>query len=354
MKKEWAMVRPVIASLPSLTLLLLPAGLAHPAEPARNPPGTLKTAIGKALPLLLRGAEGHVEHRTCFACHNQAIPLLALTTARERGWLVREKDLENQRQFIAAFLDKNRENYLKGLGQGGQVDTAGYALLALELGGWSPDATTDAVVEYLLQRHKEHDHWRATSKRPPSEASDFTTSYLAIRALRRWGTEGQQDRIAKRLDAARAWLLHATARDAEDRVFQLWALQEVGARAGELRPVAQQFLRSQRGDGGWAQTDALASDAYATGSSLVALHQTGQLATSDPAYQRGVAFLISTQQGDGSWLVRSRSKPFQIYYESGFPHGKDQFISIAATGWATTALALAYPPSAELEKAPRR
>jgi hypothetical protein len=39
--------------------------------------------------------------------------------------------------------------------------------------------------------------------------------------------------------------------------------------------------------------------------------------------------------------VKSRSKPFQPYYESGFPHAKDQFISIAASGWATAALAVA-------------
>ena len=52
---------------------------------------------------------------------------------------------------------------------------------------------------------------------------------------------------------------------------------------------------------------------------------------------------MSTQQSDGSWHVKSRSDPFQTYFESGYPHGKDQFISIAAAGWATTALALALP-----------
>ena len=56
-----------------------------------------------------------------------------------------------------------------------------------------------------------------------------------------------------------------------------------------------------------------------------------------------VTFLLASQLEDGSWLVRSRSKPFQKYFESGFPHGKDQFISCAATGWAVTALALACP-----------
>src|SRR5262249_22594364 len=100
---------------------------------------------------------------------------------------------------------------------------------------------------------------------------------------------------------------------------------------------------TQRQDGGWAQLPDMESDAYATGSALVALHQAGGLAVDDRAYRRGLSYLISTQRDDGSWHVVSRSKPFQTYFESGYPHGKDQFISIAAGGWATTALALALP-----------
>ena len=58
-----------------------------------------------------------------------------------------------------------------------------------------------------------------------------------------------------------------------------------------------------------------------------------------------LSYLLATQRPDGTWYVRSRSRPFQIYFESGFPHGKDQFISMAASGWATTALALTLPPA---------
>ena len=77
---------------------------------------------------------------------------------------------------------------------------------------------------------------------------------------------------------------------------------------------------------------------------MVALHQAGGLATDDPAYRRGVAFLLRTQKDDGTWFVASRSKPFQPYFESGFPYGKDQFIAVAASGWAAAALGLALPP----------
>jgi hypothetical protein len=341
------MFRAVLAAVIAPLLLLLKAGHVSAEQPKAPQASTedLRSAIAKALPLLKKGAEGHIAQRTCFACHNQALPMLALTTARERGFAFAAEDLKKQVDFIAAFLERNRNNYRQGKGQGGQADTAGYALLTLELGGWTADATTEAVVEYLLLRDQDRDHWRTTSNRPPSEVSAFTTSYLALRALQKWGTDEQKERIAKRLEVTRGWLLKATPKDTEDHVFRLWALRTAGAEGKDLRTAAQELVRKQGKDGGWAQTDAMDSDAYATGSALVVLHYAGALASGDPVYQRGVAFLLKNQREDGSWRVRSRSKPFQTYYESGFPHGKDQFISIAASGWATTALALACPPA---------
>jgi hypothetical protein len=294
-------------------LLLVGAGVVRGAAP----PPSLQASIGRALPLLRAGAKGHIAKRTCFACHNQAIPILALTTARERGFTVRDSELREQLAHIAAFLEQNRDNYRKGKGQGGQADTAGYALATLEWGGWKADATTEAVVEFLLRYKSDLDHWTSTSNRPPSEASPFTTSYVSLRGLRTWGTAGQKERIAKRIDTVRGWLLKAKPRDTEDRVFRLHALREAGVKGEALSSASEDLIRTQRSDGGWGQIDRLDSDAYATGSVLVALHQAGGVATRDRVYQRGVAFLLKTQQPDGSWLVRSRSRPFQTYYESG-------------------------------------
>src|SRR5262249_16070333 len=102
-------------------------------------------------------------------------------------------------------------------------------------------------------------------------------------------------------------------------------------------------LKTQRADGGWAQLADMESDAYATASALVALHQAGGLSTESAPYRRGLRYLLATQKEDGSWHVVARAKPIQVYFESGYPHGKDEFISIAAAGWATTALALTLP-----------
>jgi Prenyltransferase and squalene oxidase repeat len=319
--------------------LLLAAGLL--GSDVSSLDADIRAALDKSLPLLTKGADGHMAKRTCFACHNQGIPILAMATLRAGGMVIDEEALAKNMKFINAFLDQNRANYLQGKGQGGQADTAGYALWSLELGGWRPNETTAAVAEYLLQHQRDLPAWRATSNRPPSEASPFTTSFLALRGLQTFGTVEQRDRVFQRTRNVRAWLLKTPGKDTEDRVFRMWGLKVAGAHPLEVQRAAQELLQTQRPDGGWSQIDKLESDAYATGSALVALHEAAGLATDSPAYQRGVRFLLKTQRDNGSWFVHSRSKPFQLYYESGFPHGPDQFISIAASGWATAALALA-------------
>jgi hypothetical protein len=107
--------------------------------------------------------------------------------------------------------------------------------------------------------------------------------------------------------------------------------------AHNLKGPVGNLIALQRADGGWGQLPTLQSDAYATGQALMALGASG-LSAKDPVYRRGVTFLLRTQLEDGSWFVRSRAVPIQPYFDSGFPHEHDQFISAAATNWATMAL----------------
>jgi hypothetical protein len=303
----------------------------------------VRAATEAGLAPLKKGASGHAEQKTCFACHNQATPMLAFATAKTRGFDISANLFESQAEHIIGFLDTNRDRFKDGRGTGGQAATASYALFTLELAGHKADENTAAVAGYLLKTQSDRDHWRTTSNRPPTEASDFTTTYLTMRALRVWGPAAKLDKelIAKRVETGRAWLVKTPAKDTEDRVFRLLGLKEAGADTKELAAAAWELLCEQRADGGWSQFAGSFSDAYATGSALVALHEAGGLKPGTPAYRAGLSYLLKTQRADGTWYVKSRSRPFQPYYESGFPHEKDQFISIAASGWATTALALA-------------
>lgn len=321
------------------TCLLFVAGARGEEPPVDQQ--ALRGAVSRALPLLQKGAVGHRENRECFSCHNQGIPILALTTARDRGFAIDEEELQKQLEYIAKFLGSKRDSFLEGKGTGGQVDTAGYALLTLAAGGWKPDETTAAVTEYLLLYQKDSERWKTGSNRPPSEASVFTTNFVGLRGLQAFATSEQAERSSARIAQVREFIHKQAAQDTEDRVFRLLALKEAAAPQADIDAAAKELVATQCEDGGWRQLDSLASDAYATGTALVALHQAGGIPTSDPVYQRGLKYLLKTQLEDGSWHVQSRSKPFQPYFESGFPHGKDQFISSAASGWAATALALA-------------
>jgi hypothetical protein len=314
--------------------------LAVPHVPA--PPAAVRQAVERALPLLADGAAGHVEQKTCFACHNQAFPMAAFHAAKARGFAVKDELIAGQVEHIREFVESNKDAYTSGRGTGGQVDTAGWLLFTLERAGHQPDDRTAAVVEYLLKRDADRDHWRASSNRPPSEASVFTANYLALRGLKTWGMSDHKEKVAERTRTVREWLAEAPAKDTEDRVYRMRALAEVGAKKAAAK-AARELIAAQRPDGGWGQTDKMPSDPYATGTVLAALAEVGGVATDAPVYRRGVAFLVRTQRADGSWYVKSRSRPFQPYYESGFPHEKNQFISITATGWATAALALACP-----------
>jgi hypothetical protein len=326
------------------TLIILAFTSASPAADQDAPkPAAIRAAVEKALPLLLKSTEEYPESRDCFSCHHQAVPVLALSTAKERGFSIPAGAIVAPVELTEVDLRGSIESYKKGDGQGGGVTRAGYALFTLEVGGKKPDEVTDAVAEYLLRKDESRDHWKGTSNRPPSEASEFTATYVALRALTAYGKEAQKQRIAVRVEKARRWLETTKPKDTEDRAFRLLAMKAVSSPVELIRKAADDLLATRRDDGGWSQLDGGTSDAYATGSALVALGLSGLLATDSPEYRSGLRFLIADQHEDGSWFVKSRSKPFQPYFESGFPYGKDQFISMAATSWAVTALCLACP-----------
>jgi squalene cyclase len=257
---------------------------------------------------------------------------------------VDEQVARTQRESIASYIDVWRERTLQGLGIPGDADTISPILIGLAAENHPPDPATDALARYLMSRQSPDGRWRVYAHRPPLESSSIQVTAASLRALQVYAPKARRKDYEKAIERAREWLKQTQAATTDDRAFQLLGLRWAGQEQETLRQIAHALLREQRADGGWGQLPTLASDAYATGQALVALKETGVLAAADPDYQRGVEFLRSTQLEDGSWYVRSRSVPFQPYFESGFPHGHDQWISAAATNWAAMALVAAIGP----------
>ena len=308
----------------------------------------IRKAVEKALPTLWTALEGYNDVHTCFACHHHGTALVAFGIARTRGYDIPEKKLQAQIDFLAADLERNQKNYEKGRGPGpapagGETDNTCYQLLAFDAIGYKPSKSTETLISYTLGNQKSRDNWFTPADRAPTEGSSFTTTALNIRGIQAYRTKDQKAVADKRIDAAKGWLVKTAAKDNEDRVFRLIGLVAAKAESGDIEQATEDLVKTQREDGGWRQTDSMASDPYATATALYALQTAGGLKVDDAAIRKGVAFLLGTQEDDGTWFVKTHSKPVQRYFESGFPHGKDQFISCAATGWATAVLALATP-----------
>jgi len=294
--------------------------------------------VERGLRVLTRGAREYPEHRQCFACHHQTLPLLALTAAHRLD-LPRQTALE---QELVAFVRQSFENRVDeltaGEGIGGKALTVGYALWTLRLAGAPADDLTSAMVAYLLKTQSVEGAWELHAIRPPAEESVVLESVLAAAGIRHFGGNSQRAEGEAAVQRTRDWLARQTTVLHEDRVARAWSVALLGT-TGEDAPSARlPLLQTQHPDGSWAQTAGAAGDAYATATALYALLESGLTPGEEPI-RRGVAFLRQSQAEDGSWHVATRATPVQVFFDNGDPGGRDQFISMLATGWATAVLA---------------
>jgi len=173
---------------------------------------------------------------------------------------------------------------------------------------------------------------------------------LAMRALQLYAPETDKAAYRKSVEQAGAWLATAKPKVTDDRSWRVLGLAWTGKYKAAMQSAVKELLAVQHADGGWSDIDSMESSAYSTGKSLVALHTAG-MPESDPAFRRGIKFLLDTQQENGSWYVKTRALAFQPFFDADFPHGYDQYISAAGSNWATMALTLGSPK--KMAKAPR-
>jgi len=316
-----------------------------PAQGQEFNSAQIRTAVTKSLHLMETSSRTWIEKSGCVSCHHQAVPALAFALARPRGFRVDEEALRERVQATLARFAPTREDLYSGpagigLIGGGPLGAA-YALLALAAAKVAPNPTTDALAHFIVARQMIDGRFRSPDPgRLPLEGSDATATALSVRALQLYAPPSLERETADALRRARTWLLSAQPQSTEDRASQLQGLGWLDVERSVTATYVAMLVAEQRTDGGWSQLPDLASDAYATGRVLVAVHEAGGLPTSSTVYRKGLSFLLESQAADGSWLVVSRARGTQPYIESGFPYGSDQFISAAGTAWATSALLL--------------
>lgn len=334
-----------------LTSLLLVSGTRAAVDPV--PQRALRTAAEQGLQLLVQTSPTFIKKGGCNSCHHQALPAAAQAFARSRGLAAGDPLAQLPDEVSEATLERYVEYSVAG---GAGVTFLGFDLFAKAMAKKPADARIHAQVRYLKSQQQPEGHWRggggalvgssqpggsrAGAGRPPLTYDDFTPTAYMIRALATYAPATEAADTRTRIERARSWLMAATAERTQARAFKLLGLAWAQAGPAALAPAIRDLEALQREDGGWSQLPTLPSDAYATGIALFALYEAGVPAT-EQAYQAGLKYLLSTQAPDGTWHVRSRSLLFQPYFESGYPYGRDQWISAAGAAYATLAIAAA-------------
>ena len=312
-----------------------------PAAPARSAtPLTARAAAEKSVGLLQKSVDSFFAKSNCVACHHQPLAAVAVKAAREAGLSVDEKRFDLMKKTMVALLAPRPSEVLgMSVGPAG-IDGLSNTTLALAAAGQEPGLLTDSAVAYLAARQAANGSWEEsnTIARTPMADSTITKSVYSMRAMQLYAFPSRKAEIDGRVAKARDWLAHAKPRTSYERAEVLMGLGWSAADTASLQKAAAALVKDQRADGGWGQLAGLGSDAYATGLALRAMKESGVAAKFSKAYEKGVAYLLKTQLDDGSWYVRSRAVKLQPYFQSGFPHDHEQWISYVATANAAVGL----------------
>jgi ankyrin repeat protein len=332
--------------------------------PAQVDLNTLRAAVAQAIAPLQRTSleskasfVSHASHQDCTSCHQQHLPLAAIGAAKK---IQAPVDSQAEHDLVSMMQQgelKNPELDWQPLFHPDPAQTKGYTLFGYAMDAVPADAYTDSWVHHLCAIQGPDGEWYNNLPRPPIQTGDIGATALAVHALQHYPLPGRKAEFTQRVEHARAWLWNARPENTEGRIYQLLGLAWSGVPARKLQTLAQALRAEQRADGGWAQLPKKDSDAYATSQAVFALCVAAGASSSDPSIERGRRFLLSTQLEDGTWHVRRRAFPFQPTMKSGFPHGRDSWISAAATSWAVLALGASAPaesPATVTRRAARR
>ena len=332
--KKWLVLSAIVTVIAAFTTVT--------KESKVNSQEDIKKAVNKTLPLLQTSSHVFLENAGgCQSCHHQDLTAVSLSLAKEKGFTVNDTIL-NEIFDSANSVIRSRKDVLSQNGDPvAIVMSSGYQLWALWANKYKSNKLIEMLVKNLMQRQIYDGSWVSPNPRPPLEYYAFSATALMVSALQYYSPSSLKPEIDQRIEKARGWMIKTIPENNEERIFQLLGLKWINGDKNFIHQQAKKLLATQHEDGGWSQLPTLESDSYATGQALYALYETGQLKTNDPAFEKGISFLLKTQYEDGSWKVKSRSIPFVPFVQNGFPHDKDQFISAAGTNWATMALTLA-------------
>ena len=313
------------------------------ANVARTP----RQAVANSLKLIQSSMGTFGSKTACVSCHQEGLGRMATGMAKNHGFSLNPaatKPQDGRMNGVLMALKPLHEQALKNaeamkqvplieINEVNTLDT--WVLAGMAAQKYPRNAATESMTDVLARQQSKDGAWTMSLPRAPMQSSPFTFTALAVQCVETYGSKKES---AGRIEKARAWLSKTQAKNSEDRAGRMLGLKWAHAGSSDLQKAAKEIMADQRPDGGWAQLPGMTSDAYATGQALYALKEGGGVSVSSSVYQKGVKYLLRTQDEDGSWFVNKRAIPANNYFDGGFPHGQSQYSSFNGSCWAMMAL----------------
>jgi squalene cyclase len=303
--------------------LCLPLLFAQPAPKAATPEERAVAFLAREVP------QWPVQNK-CYSCHNNGDAARALYQAKKHGLPVPPAALEATSRWLAkpAGWDHNGGDERFSDKVLARIQFASALLEAIDVGLLQDRQSLRQAAELVAENQQTDGSWKVGadgSVGSPVTYGPILATYSASRILNQADAKKHADGVLR----AERWLRKSPARNVLEAASLVLALAGDPAReAREKRAACLALLRKgQDRDGGWGPYLNAASEPFDTALALLALASQKEQAELRPLLKRGRAYLLASQQTDGSWPETTR------------PAGNESYSQrISTTGWALLAL----------------
>ncbi|MEP6755922.1 MAG: ankyrin repeat domain-containing protein [Chthonomonadales bacterium] len=332
----------------SAKLLEIP-GVTAPVKSPKVDATTVAAAIKPAMSVIQTSMEVYQKKAACVSCHHQGLGLFTVATAMKQqvpinttlftAYLQQMQDdgKENGALMHEIAMDPKKVVMHPVTHLGDLSYAMSYIFSAMKAAGVPPNPGVADAALVLAREQLPNGSW-GMGPRGTMQHSNVTTTAMVLDILNFYYPADKGAQLATIASKAKKWVLTMKPTCAEDRASKLSVLKAAGGSESEIGAAAQELFTVQRSDGGWGTAEAMHSDAYTTGLSLHALKTAGAVSSTNPKVQKAVAYLLRTQDADGSWFVAKTTPAFNNHFDASFPHGYSQYSSFAGTCWATIGL----------------
>lgn len=304
---------------PLLCLALMPG--------ADDPP----TPESRALAYLAKEVPAWSRQEKCYSCHNNGDAARALYTAIRLKLPVPAQSLDDTSRWLA-----DPDRWDKNGGEGpfndrklARIQFAAALVEALDAGQIKDKKPLSRAAELVAELQDANGSWNTGGEGGVPGHPATYGPVLATAMARRTLEKADPVRYQKAAARANDWLTKAKVESNLDAAAVLIALDGIdteGAKA-QRKDCRELLDKGQSKDGGWGPYATSPPEAFDTAMALLALVRQPEKPETRQQIERGRAFLLASQEKEGSWPPTTR------------PPGADSYAErLSTTGWATLAL----------------